>query len=133
MNLTLDANALIALLQGEPGGELVQELVDDPANIAYVHAANLCEVYYDFHRTEGKPRALEVLETVLAMDLAIREDMDTAFVTRIGDYKATISPLSFADCFCAALADRLGATIITADREFNSVQQRGICPVRFIR
>jgi len=57
MNLVLDASALIALFRGEPGGDLVPPLVDDPANRCFVHAVNLCEVYYGFRREAGEETA----------------------------------------------------------------------------
>jgi len=38
---------MIALVGAETGGSLVDDLLADPANQCFAHAANLCEVYYD--------------------------------------------------------------------------------------
>jgi PIN domain nuclease of toxin-antitoxin system len=46
-----DACAMIAYLRGEPGTDVVREILHDPANHCFAHAINLCEVYYDFVRT----------------------------------------------------------------------------------
>ncbi|MCL1885073.1 MAG: PIN domain-containing protein [Defluviitaleaceae bacterium] len=55
-----DANALIALLQDEPGAEKVADVL----NSAYkgeseiiMHKANFLEVYYDAYRYRGKEQA----------------------------------------------------------------------------
>jgi PIN domain nuclease of toxin-antitoxin system len=48
MTTVLDSHALIAFLRDEPGAEVVQSLLDRNPGSNYVHALNLCEVYYDF-------------------------------------------------------------------------------------
>lgn len=45
MNNILDACAMIAYLRGEPGGEVVDRLLQDPAEVCFAHVLNLCEVY----------------------------------------------------------------------------------------
>ena len=42
----LDACAMIAYLQGEVGGSVVQSLLADPSTTCYAHSVNLCEVFY---------------------------------------------------------------------------------------
>lgn len=134
MRLTLDASALIAFLQGEPGGALVSDAIDDPPNTCYVHAVNACEVYYDFARTEGYTKAQEVVADLAAIGLTIRTDMDTEFWQEAGGYKANLRRISLADCFCVALTRRLDAEMLTADRhEFDAIAERGVCGIRFIR
>ena len=134
MNLVLDANALVALIHNEPGGSSVADMLDDPGNSCLVHAANLCEVYYDFARTHGEPGARQVIEDLMSTPLAVREDMDFEFWQTAGSYKARLRRISLADCFCVSLALRIGADLVTADHhEFDAVLQQGICSVKFIR
>ena len=134
MNLVLDANALIALLFDEPGGRSVGEMLNDPANACFMHAINLCEVYYHYLRVDGEPRARQAVSDLRLTRLSIREDMDFEFWQMAGGYKARLRRISLADCFCMSLAVRVGGDLVTADHhESDPVQQQGICSVRFIR
>jgi len=134
MNLVMDSSALIALLRGEPGGELIPPFVDEPSNECYIHAINLCEVYYGFRRETGDQNALRVLEAIRAMPIIVREDMDTDFWLSAGCYKADLRRVSLADCFCMVLANRLDAELVTADRqEFGPAAEQRLCRVRFVR
>jgi ribonuclease VapC len=45
--------------------------------------------------------------------------------------KATY-PLSYADCFAAALAQRLGATVVTGDPEFHPLEDDGLIAVDWL-
>lgn len=134
MILVFDASALIALLKEESGAEVVQTLIDDSANESFAHAINLCEVYYDCLREFGSDAANEVVEKLLSTSLVSRDDMDAAFWQQAGTHKAHLRRISLADCFCASLAERLGAVVITADRrEFEPVATSLSCGVQFIR
>ncbi len=134
MILVMDANALIALLYDESGGREVGEMLNDPANTCFVHAVNLCEVYYDHLRVSGEPTARQVVADLTSTRLIVRDDMDPEFWQAAGIHKAALRCISLADCFCLALALRVGGEIVTADHhEFDPVQQQGICSVRFIR
>lgn len=116
MILVLDAGALIAMVKGEQGGETVDSLLSDPANICMAHAVNLCEVYYDMCRLTDEARAKETISRLIMAGLYVREDMDTEFWQEAGNHKATIRRISLADCFCMTLANRLGVELVTADR-----------------
>lgn len=134
MNLVLDANALIALVHNEPGGHSVADMLDDPDNSFFVHATNLCEVYYDLARTHGELGARQIVEKLMSGPLAVREDMDLEFWQTAGSYKARLRRISLADCFCVSLALRVGGEVVTADHhEFDLVQKQGVCSVKFIR
>jgi uncharacterized protein with PIN domain len=60
----LDACAIIALLQDEPGGDVLADILSDPGNRCQVHAINACEVYYDLYRRQGEDEASS-LESIL--------------------------------------------------------------------
>ncbi len=46
MIYVLDACAMIAYLNDEPGADVVEAAMIDPMNQCYAHAVNLCEVFY---------------------------------------------------------------------------------------
>jgi len=134
MILVQDSSALILLLGGEPGGELVDSLLLDRGNTCVVHAVNLCEVYYDLVRRAGESRAKEVINRLIMAGVSIREDMDTDFWQDAGNIKAAHRHVSLADCICIALANRLGVEVWTCDHhEFEPAAQEKLCKVRFIR
>ena len=66
MSTVIDACAPIAFLRDEPGAEAVQNILNLPQT-CYVHALNLCEVYYDFWRASsvissaGSPHRSDIL------------------------------------------------------------------------
>lgn len=134
MNLVVDSNALIAYLEGEPGGQLVDSLLNDDANSCVVHSVNLCEVYYITRRDHGEEAAQKALAVLRGAGLLVQSDMDEDFCLDAGRLKADFRRISLADCFCAALANRIGCEVVTADRsEFQPLVDANACMVRFIR
>ena len=98
------------------------------------HAVNLCEVYYDFLKSESKDVANEAIWDIKKQGLIFREDMDSEFWQEVGSYKALIKKVSLADCFAIALANREQATLVTSDHhEFDYIFQHEFCRVMFIR
>lgn len=59
-----DACAVIAFLQGEPGADVIAEILKNPNNRCLLHALNACEVYYDTHRRSGEEDA-SALQAIL--------------------------------------------------------------------
>ena len=59
--------------------------------------------------------------------------MDEELWQDAGRLKADYRRISIADCFCAALANRIGGEVITADREYEPLKNDGECKIRFIR
>ena len=133
MNLVFDANALIAYLEDEPGAELVEGLLTNPANVGFVHSINLCEVYYGARREYGEQPARAAIAELRKAGLSVREDMDEELWLEAGRLKSDHRKISLADCFCAALANRIGGEVVTADREYDPLNNAGACKVRFIR
>ncbi len=134
MIYVMDASALIALIKDEPGADVVDGILDNDTNTCFAHAVNLCEAYYDFVRTSSVNRADQLIAGLMRSGLMVRNDMDSAFWQQAGLHKAYVKRVSLADCFCMALADRLNAEVVTADRhEFEAVRNQGLCRVSFIR
>ena len=107
----LDASAVLALLHGEPGAEVVERLVEGAA----ISAVNWSEV-----RQRWLARRLEVdglRPDVEALGLKI-----LPFTADDGEHAADLWPatrehgLSLGDRSCLALAHRLGLPAFTADR-----------------
>jgi predicted nucleic acid-binding protein len=132
MNLVFDANALIASLHGEEGGKLVDSLIQDRQHTCFVHAASLCEVFYEFRR-RGEEQAQAVLRDLRDAGLRVREDMDDDFWQEAGRIKADLRRISLADCFCAALAKRVEGAVVTADQEFKPLADQAGYEITFIR
>ena len=133
MNLALDASAIIAFLSDEHGADVVEQLIVDPANVCYVHAVNLCEVYYDSLRVGGEEAAHESLSTLAGLGLVVSEEMDAAFWQEAGRHKAYLK-LPLGDCFLLAMASRIQGQAVTADRkDLEPIEADGKFPIRFIR
>jgi predicted nucleic acid-binding protein len=133
-SFVLDACALVALLRREPGAHQIEALLADPAVFCFVHAINLCELYYNFVRREGRTQAAQAVEILLAAGVHLREDLDVDFWQQVGELKADPGRLSLADCFALALSNRIGATLVTSDHhEFDRIAALALCPIFFIR
>ena len=68
-----------------------------------------------------------------AAGIQVREDMDDDFWQSAGRIKADFRRISLADCFCAALAERVDGEVVTADQEFKPLADAGDHKVSFIR
>jgi predicted nucleic acid-binding protein len=130
----IDANASLAWLRGELGGDITESHLSDPSADCIAHSVNLCEVYYDALRRTDLAGAEQAINDLFALGLKERADMDTAFWRIVGQLKVTPGKMAFADCFALALAIRTGGTLLTADHhEFDKIVPLGLCPILFIR
>ncbi|MBW3623381.1 MAG: PIN domain-containing protein [Armatimonadetes bacterium] len=130
----LDAGAMIAYLSGEAGGAVVNEILNDPSNFCLAHAVSLCEVFYEFFRSQGEAAAQAAITALYGAGVQSREDMDPEFWQTVGRLKVSPGRISLADCFLLALALRTGGEVVTADHhEFDRLVPLGLCPIRFIR
>jgi len=129
----LDAGAIIAHLEGEAGGEQVEELMFDPAERCLVHSVNIVEVHYHVTRLAGEPAAAQAISELVSNGVIIRSDLDEAFWESVSRLKVK-GNISIADCFCIALAQRLSAEVVTTDhRDFDPLVPLGLCRITFIR
>lgn len=128
----MDASAQVAWIRREPGAEMVESLLIDPANSCLAHGVNVCEVYYGFWRAGGISAADAAVRDLYAAGIALREDLDTLFLQEAARIRAVYG-VPFADSFCVALARRVQGELVTADRkDFAPVASLGLCTVRFI-
>jgi PIN domain nuclease of toxin-antitoxin system len=114
MRYVLDACAIISLIKNEDGALIVRQALEADNNVCFVHAVNLCEVYYDCLRCHGKNPAEQLLANLIEAGLVVRNDMDMDFWKAAGTLKAR-GRISLADCFAVALAEREDAVLLTSD------------------
>lgn len=134
MTFVLDASAMIAYLRDEPGADVVAEALLDPESSCHAHALNLCEVFYDFHRASGEADALQAIADLAAVGVLGDTNLSSAVWQAAGTLKANLRRISLADCFAIELAERLRATVLTADHhEFDVLAVQTGYRVKFIR
>ncbi|HEV2856717.1 MAG TPA: type II toxin-antitoxin system VapC family toxin [Thermoanaerobaculia bacterium] len=129
-----DACALIALLEDEPGAEVVEEILQDPTNSCLINAVSACEVYYDLCR-RGNTEDADTLEKLFAeYGLELLDALPSDLWKVAGKLKAEWRRVSLADCFALALAIREEGILVTSDHhELDAIAKAGACPIRFIR
>lgn len=114
--VVLDASAVLAILQDEPGSEAVIPLLMD---------ARLCAVNYSEVVSKLIDRNVEIDEALAVLDklgISIIE-FDADLAVRAGVLRtATKSKgISLADRACLALAERDGLPAVTGDRRWASL------------
>ena len=121
--LVFDTSALLALLFDEPGAEAVEALMhrasekDQPMLMSAVNWAEAC---YRVEKKRGIDALVQAKEFAnnapLIVVAADRELAELAATYRAAD------TLALADAFAAGLARSRKAELVTADREFKSVE-----------
>lgn len=111
MTAAIDASALLALLFAEPGAELVADAI---AGGAATSAVNLSEVATVLVRQKKDPATIlgPVRELLVVEPFTDADAMAAAALYP----KTTRKGLSLGDRSCLALAQRLGAPALTAER-----------------
>ena len=123
MNFALDAHALTAYFEKEPGYEKVQELLTEAASSGrplLLSAVNWGEVFYVTYREHGKPAADQIARLIDEFPMEVVA-VDIPIAHQAAIYKAT-HKMSYADCLAAALAKSRKATLVTGDRDFKQVE-----------
>lgn len=119
-----DSFAMLAYLQGETGMEQVQSLLKDAEKercLVYICIVNLGEILYAVEREKGLAKAHETLAAIQQLPIEVFP-AENQTVLDAAHIKAN-HPLSYADAFAVACAQKLDATILTGDKEFESVEQ----------
>jgi ribonuclease VapC len=123
-NLVLDSFALLSLYHREPGWQVVQRALyvqEKARNRAILSWINWGEFYYVVKRRVGHAKTMDALRLLeqLPIDLF---PVDQPLVKAAAEIKSEHT-LSYADAFCVATAQRLDATVLTGDPEFESVER----------
>jgi len=120
----LDAHALVAFLEKEPGYEVIKTMFvaavekEEPLLMTTV---NFGEVYYLVLRECGPAKVHEIERTVETLPIDII-DVDLSLAKEAARLKAR-KKMSYADCFTAALAKSRQGEIVTGDREFAELEK----------
>jgi predicted nucleic acid-binding protein len=121
--LVLDSFALMALFRNEPSAPHVEALLEKASKgecELFMSVVNLGEVAYTLEIRQGLQAAKEA---VAAIDQAPIEvvDVDRTLTLAAARLKATTG-VGYADCFAAALAQHLDATVLTGDPDFQRLE-----------
>jgi len=157
VSIVLDSSAMLALVRGEdgtqgkpPGMHEVQGLFDqlEEGDFGiFAHSVNLAEVFYDVLGTDGRTEAEATIADLKEAGVIERTDMDGAFWREVAELIAFrrvmprdparpdwVPRLALGDAFGAALANRLNAEFVTADRtELEPMHDENKVVARFIR
>ena len=129
----LDSYALLAYFRNEPGGEKVEQLLNETAegkHSLHMTCINAGEVFYMAWRKDGTDKAALVWKALQQFPIHIT-DVDLTFTHKAALLKAK-NKLSFADAFAAALAISKKATLITGDDEFESLKGETNFKVKYL-
>lgn len=126
----LDAQAVVALLLGEPAARRVADLIRDESSPAVISALNVAELFDVLVRVHGRAPVDvgEKLDWLIAGGLAI-VPMDeplarSAGLIRAEHYDRLRRPLSLADCVALATAVERNDALATADRPLSEAAAR---------
>jgi ribonuclease VapC len=112
--VVLDASALLAVLRAEPGAEQVERRLEG----ARIGAVNLSEVVAKLNE-DDVPEA-EIRRAIGRLELDVHAfDAEHAYIAGILRHATRALGLSFGDRACLALAQSLGALVLTADRSWS--------------
>lgn len=118
----LDNFAYMAYVQAEPGGPTVRGLVQRAqAGKVSLHmcAVNAAEALYVLWRSEGEVPARQAVANLPLLGVTIH-DATLDLCLQAAALKAEY-PIALGDCFAAALARELNATLVTGDPEFKKL------------
>jgi predicted nucleic acid-binding protein len=129
--LVLDSFALVSLFHREPGWQVVQKALydqDRSRNRAILNWINWGEFYYIVKRRVGAAKTKDTLRLLEQLPIELFP-VDQPLVQAAAEIKSAHA-LSYADAFCIATAQRLDATVLTNDSEFEAV--KNLIKIRWI-
>lgn len=126
----LDSFAMLASYWREPGARHVGELISSAENECWMSVINLGETYYRIAREENTDSAEQALVWIDGLSIQF-VDVDWPMTRLAASIKSTY-PLSYADCFAAALAQQVDAAVVTGDREFERIERDGVVTIEWL-
>jgi PIN domain nuclease of toxin-antitoxin system len=118
-----DSYAVLALVEDEPGAQLVAEIIAGEAADLYLSAVSLGEVYYIVFRRQGESVAEEVVRGVMQEESLTTAEASWLRVKDAARIKAG-GGLSYADAFVLGLSLELQAPVVTGDPEIQAAAGR---------
>lgn len=132
-HIVLDACALIAFLNDEPGAEVVTAMLESAPSVE-MSAINLLEIAYDAVRRSGDRHSIqELLDVVNQLPVKIHWQMEDQVFRHAAEFKSSFR-ISLADAIALALAKSLDAPIASSDHhEFDPLEANGTARFIWIR
>jgi len=120
--VVLDASALVAFFEGEPGAEQVEELIaraNDGKAELLMSIVNWGETFCARWRKQGERAAYQTLTVIAGLPISLfpADQIQTQIACEI----KMRAKLPYADSFAASLAKTHNAAIATADADFEKV------------
>ena len=129
----LDACALIAYLNGEPGQEkvlAVLEAAEQGTATVRMHRLNFYEVYYDAYRSGGPAVAEQFWVDVSQLPIDFVDILSETLLKEAAYFKVNYK-ISLADSIALGLTILHQAEVVTSDHhEFDRIEQNE--PLRFL-
>ena len=119
----IDSYAMMAYFEDEPGADIVADILRAIVNKkakGYMSIVNWGEIYYNTYRVQGEEHAEKVLSQLTRYAIEFI-DADQSLTYEAAKLKGK-HKIAHADCFTAALADRLKAKVVTGDPEFRKLE-----------
>ncbi|MBX9879151.1 MAG: type II toxin-antitoxin system VapC family toxin [Candidatus Obscuribacterales bacterium] len=125
-DVVLDASALLALLNEEPGALLVEKQLE----YSVMSAVNVSEVIAQLIKHGMPPNfAVATVSNLGLRTVAFDDDMAYATAELVDSTKGV--GLSLGDRACLALAQKLGCVVLTSDKAWAKLNLR--CKIKLIR
>ena len=125
MNIyVLDSYALLQYFQNERDNQILEKVLTRchiTKSKALLSLINWGEIYYIVKRRFGDNHLQDVLQHIEQLPIKCIP-VDEATVRDASELKAQY-PISYADAFCAAVAQKHKATIVTGDPEFKIIEK----------
>lgn len=112
----LDASAVLAVIQEEPGAERIEAHLDTGC----ISAVNLAEIVGKLQDRGLGDSEIDELIALLDLDTRILDKEGAVFLGKLRQ-TTKVAGLSLGDRACLALAHSLGATAITMDRAWKDL------------
>lgn len=130
--IVLDSSAVLAMLNGEAGGDRVESLLESMEGVANVRVAlswvNWCEVLTRTQRDNPEATAEELTSALAGVELV---PFGPAAAQLAAGYAQVTRALSLGDRACLALAKMMDGSVWTADRVWAQLELD--VPVTLIR
>lgn len=114
MTIVLDASAILAFVQGEPGAEVVEDGLAQDTVCGAVNWSEVAQKVRAAGRDWGLVRAL-LLSYDIGVEAVVLDDAEWA-----AERWQPNEGLSLGDRLCLAVAERLDADVLTADSAWGS-------------
>lgn len=124
----LDACSLIAFFLGEPGADIVRDLLLRSSRgecLIFLNKINFLEIYYGFLRDDGREIAEQTFNAIRSLPLTVVDVFGDELFKEAGRLKATYQ-ISLADSIAVAEAKVRNATLVSSDHhKFDIIEQNG--------